>query len=57
MAGGLEWTRNLSPFYWYMGRDPLLNGLDLGGSLLLLGSAAMFVALGTFAFTHRDVAV
>lgn len=54
---GLEWTRNLSPFHWYLGGKPLQNGLDAGGSLLLVAVTAVLVAIGTWAFTRRDIAV
>jgi beta-exotoxin I transport system permease protein len=57
MADGLEWTRSLSPFHWYLGGDPLSRGLDAGGTLLLLGVAAALVAIGTVVFERRDVAV
>jgi ABC-2 type transport system permease protein len=54
---GLRWTRDLSPFHWYLGGEPLKNGLQLDGSLLLLGATAVLVAVGTWAFARRDVAV
>jgi ABC-2 type transport system permease protein len=53
----LSWARDLSPFYWYLGGDPLVNGVQVGGPLLLLGTTAALVAAGTWAFDHRDVAV
>lgn len=53
----LRWTRRFSPFHWYLGGDPLRHGLQLGDCLLLAGGAAVLVALGTWAFTRRDVAV
>jgi ABC-2 type transport system permease protein len=56
-VAGLAWTRNVSPFYWYLGGDPLANGLQAGGPLVLLGVAAALVATGTAAFTRRDIAV
>jgi ABC-2 type transport system permease protein len=54
---GLAWARNLSPFHWYLGGSPLVNGVQASGVLLLLGSAVVLVALGTWAFGRRDVAV
>jgi len=57
MVDGLEWTRNLSPFHWFLGGEPLRNGLQAGGSLLLLGVTALLVTAGTWAFSRRDVAV
>jgi ABC-2 type transport system permease protein len=57
MAEGLEWTRNLSPWHWYLGGDPLVNGLQPANCLLLLGVTAALVAAGTWRFTTRDIAV
>jgi ABC-2 type transport system permease protein len=54
---GLAWARNLSPFHWFIGGDPLSNGLQVGHSLLLLAMAAVLAVAGTYAFTRRDVAV
>jgi ABC-2 type transport system permease protein len=54
---GLSWTRNVSPWHWFLGGDPLVNGLQVGDSLLLLAVAAALVAYGTWAFGRRDVAV
>lgn len=54
---GLEWTRNLSPFHWYLDGDPLKNGLQITGPLLLLAVTAALVAVGTATFTRRDIAV
>lgn len=53
---GLGWARDLSPFQWFIGGDPLTNGLQVGGCLLLLGTSAALVALGTSTFTRRDLA-
>lgn len=54
---GLEWVRNLSPWHWYLGGDPLVNGVQPRGVGLLLATTALLVAVGTRAFTRRDVAV
>jgi beta-exotoxin I transport system permease protein len=54
---GLEWTKRLSPFHWLNGNTPLVNGVDWGAVLLMAGLAVFLVALGTWAFTRRDVAV
>jgi ABC-2 type transport system permease protein len=53
---GLGWARDLSPFQWFIGGDPLTNGLQVGGCLLLLGTSAVLLAVGTAAFTRRDLA-
>jgi ABC-2 type transport system permease protein len=54
---GLEWTRDLSPWHWYLGGEPLKNGLQTSDALLLLAVTAVLVAAGTWVFNHRDVAV
>ena len=54
---GLEWVENLSPFHWLTGGDPLRNGLQVGGSLLMLGLVVVLVAAGSWAFSRRDIAV
>ncbi len=54
---GLEWVRNLSPFDWLAGGEPLRSGLQVGDILLMLGLVVVLVAAGTWAFGRRDVAV
>jgi ABC-2 type transport system permease protein len=54
---GLQWTRDVSPWHWYLGGEPLKNGLQVGDSLLLLAVTVVLVAAGTWAFNRRDVAV
>jgi ABC-2 type transport system permease protein len=54
---GLAWTRDVSPWHWYLGGEPLNNGLQTGDALLLLAVTAVLVAAGTWRFNRRDVAV
>ncbi len=56
-AQGLEWVRNLSPFHWLNGDNPLQTGVQIGDALLMLGLAVVLVVVGTWAFDRRDVAV
>jgi ABC-2 type transport system permease protein len=53
----LAWTRRLSPFSYYLGGKPLVNGLDLADCAVLLAVAVGFAALGLAAFRRRDLAV
>lgn len=53
----LRWTRNVTPWDWYVGGAPLRNGLQLGDCGLLLTTTALLVAVGTWAFTRRDIGV
>ena len=54
---GLEWTREVSPWHWYLGGEPLKHGLQAGDALLLLAVTLVLVAAGTWRFNRRDVAV
>jgi ABC-2 type transport system permease protein len=54
---GLAWTRDLSPWHWYLGGEPLKHGLQAGDALLLLAVTLVLVAAGTWRFNRRDVAV
>lgn len=54
---GLAWTRDLSPWDWYVGASPLRTGLSVADCGLLLAVAAVLVAAGTRWFTRRDVGV
>lgn len=53
----LAWSERISPFNWYAGEEALRNGLQVTGSLLLIGVSVAFVALGVLGFGRRDVAV
>ena len=52
---GADWLSEVSPFSWYLAGEPLRNGVDAGGSLLLVGllGAAAVVAMVTI--ERRDV--
>jgi ABC-2 type transport system permease protein len=53
----LKWMERFSPFDWYLGGEPLTNGVQWGHAALLLGLAVLFVAAGTWRYHHRDIAV
>lgn len=53
----LEPYRQFSPFYHYIGRDPLVNGLDLGNVAVLLGLTGVCLVAALLAFERRDLAV
>jgi ABC-2 type transport system permease protein len=54
---GLHWTEKLSPFQWFLGGEPLKHGLQWGGSATMLAVSVALIALGTWRFARRDVAV
>jgi beta-exotoxin I transport system permease protein len=54
---GLKWTEKFSPFDWYLGGEPLKHGVNLSHAGLMLGLAVVLVALGTWRYHRRDIAV
>lgn len=53
----LKWAEKFSPFDWYLGGEPLKNGVQWGHVVLLLGLTVLFVAAGTWRYGQRDVSV
>lgn len=53
----LEPFQRLSPFYYYAGETPLVNGLAASDVLVLVGIAAAFFLLSLVTFERRDLAV
>ncbi|HEX6288551.1 MAG TPA: ABC transporter permease subunit [Herpetosiphonaceae bacterium] len=53
----LEFAQKLSPFYYYIGNDPLRNGLDPLHVGVLSGTTFMLLLLALISFSRRDVAV
>ncbi len=48
----LEW---LSPFHYYLGSDPLINGMDWGGAAVLAVLALALTGLAPVLFQRRDI--
>lgn len=53
----LEPYRKLSPFYYFIGADPLANGLNWGHAAVLIILTLVFLGLAVIAFNRRDLAV
>lgn len=53
--GGLGWIQRFSPFHWYLGGEPLKNGVQWGDCALLVGVALIFAIAGIWRFDRRDV--
>lgn len=52
----LHWVRDFSPFYWYLGGEPLVNGIQWTHCALLLGLSLCSAVLGICGFDRRDLA-
>ncbi len=57
MVEELEWAQYLAPMYYYIGDDPLVNGLNLLHAGTLAVASAVLVAVSVFTFERRDLAV
>ena len=53
----VPWMETVSPFAWYVGNDPLVNGFDWGGLSLLAALAASAAGAGWWGFRRRDLRV
>lgn len=49
--------RGLTPFHYYIGGDPLLNGLNIGHAGVLIGLTIAFLVVGLMVFQRRDLSV
>ena len=56
IVDGLNTIRPLSLFRYYMGNDPLRNGVNLGDAAVLTAFAAVLLVAALVAFDRRDLA-
>lgn len=52
---GLAGWAKVSPFYYYLGSDPLMNGMQWGHAALLAVLSAALIAVSVTLFERRDV--
>jgi ABC-2 type transport system permease protein len=57
MVASLQPYRKLSLLYYYIGADPLRNGLNVGHAAVLAGVSALLLAVAMVVFQRRDVGV
>jgi ABC-2 type transport system permease protein len=57
LVEGMKPLEKLSPFYYSNAAKPLVNGLNLGDTAILLGIILILLAIALVAFQRRDVAV
>ncbi len=53
----LKALQQWSPFYWYLGGEPLRTGVDLGHLLVLAAVPLVMVGLALWWLNRRDIAV
>jgi ABC-2 type transport system permease protein len=54
---GADWLSTVSPWGWYLGDDPLSNGVDVGGYGLLAALTLVAAVSGLQRLRHRDLGV
>ena len=60
MAPLIDWLEPfqvLSPFYFYIGAEPLTNGLNVTHAAVLVGLTAVFIAVAIATFRKRDLSI
>lgn len=57
LVEGGGWMERLSPYHWYVGGDPLTQGVSGGGYGLLVVLAVVAAVVGGLVFRRRDVLV
>ena len=57
LAEGLSPLEKLSPFYYYIGADPLANGLNPTHTAALIGISAALLVVAAVTFERRDLTV
>lgn len=57
LVEGGEWLATISPFAWYLGNDPLTQGIDWAGFGGLLALTVVASALALPVFARRDLGV
>ncbi|MFB4317673.1 ABC transporter permease subunit [Actinomadura sp. 21ATH] len=52
---GAEWLRHLTPFHYYIGGEPLKNGLRPADAAVLAAATAVLIAAGAWRLSRRDI--
>lgn len=53
----IAWTQDISPFHFFSGGRPLVEGWQLTDALVLLAMSVILVAVAVVGFRRRDIAV
>ncbi len=51
----VQWMSEVSPFYWFLGTDPLTNGFDWSGLIKLILVPIVALAGAAISFPRRDL--
>ena len=53
----ISWMSEVSPFYWYLGRDPLIDGFDWFGLMKLAAISGLAFVAAIATYPRRDLHV
>ncbi len=55
LVGAIGWLKYVSPFYYYAGHDPLSQGVDVVGIVVLGAVSLVLTAVGMIGIERRDL--
>jgi ABC-2 type transport system permease protein len=55
LVDGIAWLKYVSPFYYYSGQDPIANGADAGGLIVLAIAASALTVVAVVGLRQRDL--
>jgi ABC-2 type transport system permease protein len=55
LVNATDWLKYLSLFYYYNGHDPLSNGLDVGGVVVLAAFTLLLATVALVGLDRRDL--
>lgn len=55
LVSAFDWLKYISPFYYYAGHDPLTQGVDVAGLIVLGAVSLVLTALGMVGIAQRDL--
>lgn len=55
LVGAISWLKYISPYYYYAGHDPLSQGINIPGLLVLAGLTVLLTAASMLTIERRDL--
>jgi ABC-2 type transport system permease protein len=55
LVGAISWLKYLAPYYYYAGHDPLTQGIDIPGLIVLAALTLLLTAGAMVGIERRDL--